>query len=104
MKTKTMNKHLWNFIDYEIVTETFTTKKWGVLGDEKSGFEIGWCSFDCPYCKKYHSNSFLFTFSVGKNSYNGFCKLCKREMIIEISLKLNNKFCEVKLDGRKNIN
>ena len=43
---------------------------------------IAWASFDCPYCNKYYSNSFLFELEKGKSEYIGTCHFCRKELKI----------------------
>jgi hypothetical protein len=74
-----------DFIEKEF--EYDTIDGWGGLCSQI----IAWVNFYCPYCKKYHSNSFLFDLEKDKTEYIGICFYCNGRLKIKIPLELNNK-------------
>lgn len=67
----------------------FKEKDWGILT-----MGIMWTNLYCPYCKKYHSNSFLFDVEKDKTEYIGECEICHENIKIIIDKDKNNALLE----------
>lgn len=64
----------------------FNGKDWFIL---HSGLVLNHA--DCPVCKKFSGNSFLFDFETDRDFYMGECEFCHSQMKILIPKEINNK-------------
>ena len=63
----------------------FKPDDWGILT-----MGVVWTNLYCPYCHKYHSNSFLFDLEMDKTEYTGECQICHQKLKIKINKDENN--------------
>ena len=76
-----------------------TIDGWGGMYSEA----IAWVNFNCPYCHKYHSNSFLFELEKDKSEYIGICFICNSKLKIKIPKDVNNELLKIQNENMNRI-